>query len=164
MSSTRTGRPPASVVVWPAAHWLTSRLSRGEYARISSPNHRLPPCPSLRTRIASAPYCRSHARWRQQEVHWLLRHHQAHQNRFRGGSSNLRRLVPRASIRLCDLQVEIIIVYYHNVSVTFSCCGATFWRPSPCLDPTSSDWAERPEKARPPKKRYRWRCEQPHPK
>jgi hypothetical protein len=26
-----------SVVVWSAAHWLTSRLSRGEYARIAQP-------------------------------------------------------------------------------------------------------------------------------
>ena len=37
ISSTKTGRPPASVVVWSAAHWLTSRLSRGEYARITQP-------------------------------------------------------------------------------------------------------------------------------
>ena len=28
----------------------------------------------------------------------------------------------------CDSQLGIIIVYYHRVSVTFSCCGSTSWR------------------------------------
>ena len=55
-----------------------------------------------------------------------------------------------------------MIVYYHSLDVTFSCCGATFRRPDPCLDLISSGWEERPEKARPPKKRYRWRYERPH--
>src|SRR4030088_200970 len=41
----------------------------------------------------------------------------------------------------------------------FSFCGATFRRPDPWLDLISSGWEERPGKARPPKRRYRWRCE-----
>jgi hypothetical protein len=28
----------------------------------------------------------------------------------------------------CDSQLGIIIVYYHRISVTFSCCGSTSWR------------------------------------
>src|SRR3982074_3553035 len=43
-----------------------------------------------------------------------------------------------------------------------SFCGATFRRPDPRLDLISWAGEERPGKARPPKRRYRWRCERPH--
>src|SRR3981081_3596196 len=65
----------------------------------------------------------------------------------------------------CDLQVGIIIVYYRYLIASPFCVAARpSGGPDPCLDRILSDWEEQPGKAHPPKKRYRWRCEQPHPK
>ena len=54
----------------------------------------------------------------------------------------------------CDLQVGIIIVYYHYLTASPFCVAAQpSGGPDPCLDRILSDWEERPGKAHPPKKR-----------